>query len=71
MSERNTLNLKINELKNLKDTLISEKEFLNQQLNIITKQISSEAQIDDLKKNRIILENQINELSSEKNNLSK
>ena len=50
-------------MKKLKDTLILENS-LNEQLeNIITKQISYEAQIDDLKKNRIILENQINELS--------
>ncbi len=71
LSERNSLNLKINELKNIKDTLILEKNSLNEQLkNIITKQTSSEAQIDDLKKNKIILERQINKLSSEKNNLS-
>ena len=71
LSERNSLNLKINELKNIKDTLILEKNSLNEQLkNIITKQTSSEAQIDDLKKNKIILERQINKLSNEKNNLS-
>ena len=71
MSEQNNLNLKINELKILKETLILEKNSLNEQLkNIINKQTSSEVQIDDLKKNKIILEKQINELSSEKNNLS-
>jgi len=71
LSERNTLNLKINELKNLKYTLILEKNSLNEQLkDIITKQTSSEAQINSLKNNKIILEKQINELSIEKNNLS-
>ena len=71
LNEQKILNLKLNELKNLKDTLILEKNSLNEQLeNIIAKQMSSEIQIDDLKKNKIILEKQINELSNKKNSLS-
>ena len=71
LSEQNILNLKLNELKNIKDTLILEKNSLSEQLeNIIAKQMSSDIQIDDLKKNKIILEKQINELSNKKNNLS-
>ena len=71
LSEQNILNLKLNELKNIKDTLILEKNSLSEQLeNIIAKQMSSDIQIDDLKKNKIILEKQINELSNKKNSLS-
>ncbi|WP_089698222.1 hypothetical protein [Candidatus Pelagibacter communis] len=71
LSEKKALNFKINEMKNLKDTLILEKNSLNENLeNVIAKQMSSEIQIDDLKKNKIILEKQINDLNGEKNNLS-
>jgi len=71
LSEQNALNFKINEMKNLKDNLILEKNSLNEQLeNIIAKQMSSEIQIDELKKNKIILKKQIDDLYGEKNNLS-
>ena len=72
LSEQNTLKLKINELKNLKDFLILENNYLNVKLeNIITKQMKSENHIEELKKEKLKLEKQIDKLQTQNENSKK
>ena len=72
LSEQNTLKLKINELKNLKDFLILENNSLNVKLeNIITKQMKSENHIEELKKEKLKLEKQIDKLQTQNENSKK